>query len=113
LARNPHALIFADVGRNALWFDISRFSTSAVATFGNVGRNVLRGPGLVNLDLSIFRKFVITERVRAEFRFESFNFTNTPHFNNPGTAFGNPNFGQVTTAQADQRSIQFGLKLSF
>jgi hypothetical protein len=105
--------IFGDVGRNALWFEVSRFSTPAVATFGNVGRNVLTGPGLVNLDLSIFRKFVITERVRAEFRFESFNFTNTPHFNNPGTVFGNPNFGQVTTAQADQRSIQFGLKLSF
>lgn len=105
--------IFGAVGRNALWYDVSRFSAPAAATLGNVGRNILTGPGLVNLDLSIFRKFVITERLRAEFRFESFNFTNTPHFNNPGTVFGNPDFGQVTTAQADQRLIQFGLKLSF
>jgi len=105
--------IFGAVGRNALWLDVSKFSAPATATFGNVGRNILTGPGLANLDLSIFRKFAVTERVKAEFRFESFNFTNTPHFNNPGTVFGNPDFGQVTTALADQRLIQFGLKLSF
>jgi hypothetical protein len=78
-----------------------------------VGRNILTGPGLVNLDFSVFRKFNLTERFRLEFRFESLNFTNTPHFNNPGATYGNPGFGQVTTAQADQRQIQFGLKLNF
>jgi hypothetical protein len=67
----------------------------------------------VNLDFSVFRKFRVTERLVGEFRFESFNFTNTPHFNNPGTVFGNADFGQVTTAQADQRLMQFGLKISF
>ena len=84
--------IFGGVGTVGPWFDISTFSAPPTATFGNVGRNVLSGPGLVNIDLSVFRKFVITERMRMEFRFESFNFTNTPHFNNPGAVFGNPGF---------------------
>jgi len=105
--------IFGAVGKHALWFDTSLFSAPATATFGNVGRDILSGPGLVNLDLSLFRNFSITERMKMEFRFESFNFTNTPHFNNPGTVFGNPDFGQVTTALPDQRVVQFGLKLSF
>lgn len=105
--------IFGAVGKEGFWFDTSRFAPPPSATYGNVGRNILTGPGLVNLDFSVFRKFILTERFKLEFRFESLNFTNTPHFNNPGATYGNPGFGQVTTAQADQRQIQFGLKLSF
>ena len=105
--------IFGSVGVRQLWFDTSKFSAPASATFGTSGRNVLSGPGLMDLDFSAFRKFHITERFGLEFRFESLNFTNTPHFINPNTQFGNANFGQVTTAMQDQRQIQFGLKLSF
>ncbi len=101
------------VGRGAFFFDTSNFSAPEPATFGNVGRNISRGPGLVNLDFSVFRSFPLTERIALEFRYESFNFTNTPHFNNPGTTFGNATFGQVTTALQDQRQNQFGLKLMF
>ncbi|MEO7144818.1 MAG: hypothetical protein ABI165_15065, partial [Bryobacteraceae bacterium] len=83
------------------------------ATYGNVGRNILRGPGFANLDFSIFRRFAITERWTAELRLESFNSTNTPHFNNPNTTLGSAGFGQVTTAMADQRLAQIGMKVSF
>jgi hypothetical protein len=108
---NPQ--IFGETGRDRLWFDVSRFSAPPTAVYGNAGRNILAGPGLVNLDFSVFRKFPVGERVNAEFRFESLNFANTPHFNNPGGGFGNPGFGQVTTAMDDQRQIQLGLKVSF
>jgi hypothetical protein len=101
------------IGPGVKWFDTSIFSAPAPATYGTVGRNILSGPGFVNLDLSLFRKFRLTERVGGEFRFESFNFTNTPHFNRPGTTLGNADFGQVTSAIADQRQIQFGLKITF
>jgi hypothetical protein len=74
---------------------------------------VLSGPGFLNLDFSVFRKFPITERHTLEFRMESFNFTNTPHFNNPNMSFGSAGFGEVTTAMQDQRQIQFGMKLIF
>ncbi len=105
--------IFGNVGVGSMWLDVSRFSAPAPNTFGNVGRNILNGPGIVNLDFSVFRKFPLTERFNLEFRMESFNFTNTPHFNNPNMSFGSAGFGQVTTAQQDQRQIQFALKLTF
>lgn len=46
----------------------------------------MRGPGVGNLDLAVFRKFGLTERLNLEFRAEAFNLTNTPHFNNPGAS---------------------------
>jgi hypothetical protein len=105
--------IYGGVGREAFWFDTSMFAAPRPATYGTVGRNILNGPGLVNLDFSVFRKFPIRERLGAELRFESLNFTNTTHFNNPAGGFGNPGFGQVTSALDDQRAIQLGLKISF
>ncbi|MBI4874175.1 MAG: TonB-dependent receptor [Acidobacteria bacterium] len=101
------------VGPGVKYFDISAFSAPASATFGNVGRNILGGPGIVNLDLAVFRKFRITERLGGEFRMESFNFSNTPHFNNPGTTLGSANFGEVQGAAGDQRVFQFAVKIVF
>jgi len=69
------------VGTQTTWFDPSVFRQPAAGTFGSLGRNVLTGPGLGNLDFSIFRKFAVTERFKAEFRVESFNVTNTAKFN--------------------------------
>ncbi len=106
--------IYRAVGKGALWFDTSKFSAPSPATFGTTGRNILSGPGQVNLDFSVFRKFpIIKERLNGELRMESFNFTNTPHFNNPSGDFGGTSFGQVTGAASDQRAIQFALKLQF
>jgi hypothetical protein len=105
--------VLGGIGRGVEWFDTSVFSAPAPDRYGTAGRNLFRGPGLVNLDLSLFRKFRLTERLGGEFRFESFNFTNTPHFNRPGSTLGDADFGAVTTAVADQRQIQFGLKFTF
>ncbi len=106
------------LGSGAYWFDVSNFSAPAAATFGNLGRNILSGPDLVNVDFSVFRKFALTERFELEFRFESLNFFNTPHFDRPITDLTTPNFGRVTTAlvgvtNGDQRQNQFMLKIKF
>ncbi len=110
--------ITGEVGTGTHWFDVSNFSAPAAATFGNLGRNILSAPGLVNVDFSVFRKFSITERIQLEFRFESLNFFNTPHFDPPNTELTNANFGKVTTAltgvtNGDQRQNQFMLKVLF
>jgi len=63
-----------------------------------------------NLDLSLSKAFTLTERLRLQFRAETFNFTNTPAFGQPGTTLNGPGVGQITSA-ADPRRIQFGLKL--
>jgi hypothetical protein len=78
-----------------------------------VGRNTMRGPGVVNMDFSLFRTFKLTERLDMEFRAESFNFTNTPHFNNPNGNVNSADFGKVLSAANDPRSFRFGLRLQF
>ncbi len=104
------------VGSHTQWFERSAFAQPAAGTFGNIGRNAFTGPGLFNLDASIFRRFNLTERWKAEFRAESFNFSNTPKFNNPNGDITSPNFGRVTGAQGapnGPREIQLGLKIIF
>jgi len=109
-----------------LWFDTSVFQQPNVGGlhFGNMGRNNVDGPGLFNLDFGIFRKFPITERWKGEFRFETFNLTNTPAFANPNTQLGSTTFGRVTNTLAGlitnqgvggtgSRIVQMGLRISF
>jgi hypothetical protein len=86
----------------ATWFDTSAFKQPLDADgktphFGNMGRNNLNGPGLFDLDLSLFRKFKITEKVVAELRAETTNFTNTPSFAAPNLTVGDANFGKITS----------------
>ena len=92
--------------------------------FGNSGRNNFSGPGLGNVDFSIFRKFSFTEKVNLEFRAESTNTTNSPAFANPNTTLGDANFGRLTGTLAGlisnqgvggtgPRAINLGLKLTF
>jgi hypothetical protein len=94
------------------WFNTAAFAPNAKYTFGNAGRNILRGPGLVNLDIAAHKSFQITERISAQLRLESFNATNTPALGNPNTVVGNPLFGQITSAGA-ARDNQIGLKILF
>ena len=112
--------IFGNEGPGQKYFDTSVFSAPPSNTFGNVGRNVLHGPHLFNIDFSIFRKFNITERFKLEFRAESYNLSNTPWFDNPDTTFTDAAFGQVTTAQGTQsvkvnmnRNLQGSLRITF
>ena len=91
------------------WFDTSAFVVQPQYTYGNSGRNILFGPGLWNLDLSLHKVFTITERMRLQFRAESFNFTNTPAFGQPAATINALGAGAITSA-GDPRRIQFGLK---
>jgi Carboxypeptidase regulatory-like domain/TonB dependent receptor len=92
------------------WFDTTAFTVQPQYTYGNSGRNILFGPVLRNLDLSLSKSFSITETKRLQFRAESFNFTNTPAFGQPGPTLNGLGVGQITTTAADPRRIQFGLK---
>jgi hypothetical protein len=94
------------------FFNTSAFVANAPFTYGNAARNVLEQPGRVNLDFATFKRFQITERVATQFRFEAFNFLNTPAFNNPNSEVGNVNFARITSA-GRPRNLQFGLKVIF
>jgi hypothetical protein len=97
-----------------VYFDTSAFRVvTGTPRFGTAGRNIVRGPGYGNIDLSVYRTFPITEQFRVEFRTDIFNFTNTPHYNNPSNNISAGNFGQITGAQQDERQFRFGLRLEF
>jgi len=97
------------------WFNISAFAVPAPFTFGNVGRNTLRGNWFKNLDLSFFREFQlpISETSRLESRAELFNSTNTPTWGIPVSSATDTNFGRVFSTRSTERQIQFSLKLYF
>jgi hypothetical protein len=131
----PEVEILGGTGRGTPYFDPFAFANLSTVRgqerFGNTAFNILRGPGLANWDFSIFRRFNVTERWKVEFRAEAFNFTNTPHFANPGTNVANfqpeqtdplrryNGYGEITGVTnlgrdgIDERQIRFGLRLSF
>jgi hypothetical protein len=91
-------------------------STSAANDcYGNVGRNILRGPTWVNLDASLFRSFRLTEQTNLEFRVEAFNFANNPKFNNPNSDASSSSFMYITSTpgNAPARVVRWGLKFLF
>jgi hypothetical protein len=117
---NGSVQIFGGIGPGTLYFDKSKFSAPAPNTFGNLGRNVLHGPGLFDIDASIFRRFPIRERLNLEFRAEAFNLTNTPQYNRPDQVFTDSAFGSVISANGTQsvlvnnsRQLQFSMRLQF
>lgn len=105
----------ANCGRGHLvgCIDPSAFAIPALYTYGNAGRNLFRGPNLVNVDSSLFKNFPIKERLRLQFRAEFFNLLNHPNFSNPSSTFGTAAFGNITSTSTENRDIQFGLRLAF
>jgi hypothetical protein len=106
------------VGDDGTFFDTSAFARVTEVRFGNVGRNTMRGPGVVNLDLSLFRTFTLTKQFHLQFRAEAFNVSNTPHFANPNGNVNSSNFGKVLATQSADalgrsRELRFGLRLNF
>ena len=116
-AQRPNILRDASLPRGERtpdrWFDPSAFSVPAPFTFGNSAANVIEGPGVVNLDVSISRTFRISERVALDFRSEFFNIFNDAHFSFPNTVVNTAPAGSISETASSARQIQFGLKLRF
>ncbi len=104
------------------YFESGAFALPAIGTFGNIGRNALRGPGFAAADFSVFKRTNITERISTEFRVEIFNVFNWDNFANPGTNLNAAtSFGLITNTrngsgapglgQGEPRNAQLALKL--
>ena len=96
----------------AEWFNTAAFAVPAPYSLGNSGRNVVTGPGLANVDLSLQKQWPLRESQFVEMRVDAFNALNHPNFNLPGRILGAANFGVITSAQ-DARELQFALKFVF
>ncbi|MEP6703192.1 MAG: TonB-dependent receptor [Acidobacteriota bacterium] len=106
------ATILGGLGPGQLYFDTSVFTNPDAFTFGNVGRNSLRGPHYINYNATLARTFSLTERFRLQAQMAVFNVTNSPHFNNPVGTFTSGSFGQ-SVSTFGERQIRFGLKFLF
>lgn len=91
-------------------FNTAAFAPNAQYQIGNVGRNTMRERSEFNWDFSAMKDFRLAERLRLQFRFEAFHFTNTPRFGTPGAVVGTNAFGVISGA-GTPRNLQFGMKL--
>ncbi len=94
------------------WFNTAAFAIPATNTYGSAGRNVVTGPGLTALDLSLQKEMPLRERVKLQIRLDVYNSLNHANFNLPGRIFGASNFGVISSA-GDPREMQWALKLLF
>jgi len=107
------------------WFDPNCYTLPAAGTLGNAGRDTIIGPGIVQVDLAVFKDTKvpkISEAFRIQFRAEAYNLFNHPAFGLPGNSMftsaagaRNTAAGVITTlaGNATARQLQFGLKFLF
>ena len=105
-------------GGPSQYFNPNAFIQPLNGTYGNVGRNILQGPSLVETDLSFAKKLALSERFKLQFRAEFFNLLNHTNFNTPNpvvytaaTGGPSPTAGVITSTATTSRQIQLGLKL--
>jgi hypothetical protein len=100
------------------YFNPAAFIQPLPGTYGNAGRNILQGPGLAETDVSLGKKFSLSDRLDLQFRSEFFNVFNHTNFNTPNpvvyasaTGGPSPTAGVITSTSTTSRQIQLGLKL--
>jgi hypothetical protein len=113
---NPNFTGPVIVGKATQWYDPAAFLLPPAGTYGNAGRNILTGPGLTEVDMSLFKNTAITEAIKAQFRVECFNLLNHANLGMPVVSMFSsgqvsPTAGAITYTTTTQREIQFGLKL--
>jgi hypothetical protein len=116
----------APVRTPTCWFNTNAFAVGPYGTYGDAGRDSLRGPGLASFDLSLVRHFTLTERLRLTAEAEAFNLFNRVNFQLPQALVPGPvppsamnqaipggtTFGEIFSANA-ARQIQVSLRLNF
>ncbi len=117
---------YASTGDPLQYLNKAAFSLNPIGTFGNLGRDALRGPGALNIDMAVTRIFAVRERYNLEVRGEAFNVINKVNYLAPASSTGVPgisssginlnansaSFGRITSA-GDPRILQIAMKLSF
>jgi hypothetical protein len=100
------------IGPGAVYYNPNAFAAVTRVGYGTSGRNILRGPGVWNTNLSVIRAFAITEHAKFQFRAEFYNLPNTSQFNPPDTGVTDSNFMQITSSFGE-RNIRFGGRIQF
>ena len=95
------------------YFNTALFNPNAVGTFGDSGKNILREPGVFNIDFALLKNTKIHEHYTLQFRAEFYNAFNDVNFGPPDFTRTDPTFGQILSTAARPRILQFAFKLLF
>jgi hypothetical protein len=95
------------------WFNPAAYTRVTSGTFGNAGRNALRGPGWLSFDMSVQRRIDITGRVNATLRWDAFNLFNRANLGLPDSNIVNATAGTISTLGGDPRVMQLSLRVAF
>jgi hypothetical protein len=117
----PGVPLYLDYGTTGLWLNPAAFTTPAKGTWGNLGRNVLRAPGLFQIDTALSKRIPLRERLALDFGVEAFNIMNHPQLGAPGAnTSSTTSFGRIVSTvnsspvgAGTPREIQFMLRLSY
>jgi hypothetical protein len=106
------------IGNPNQWFNPNAFVLSTPGTWGTLGRGTYTGPGLADVDLSLFKRIAVSEKMNLQFRAECFNIQNRANFGTPNaivfsSGAVSPSAGLISSTVTTSRQIQFGLKLIF
>lgn len=102
----PHSQLISE------WFKTTAFTSNPIGTFGNTGKNVLRGPRFANTDLALLKNTTLHEDISLQFRAEFYNAFNNVNFGMPDGGLLDSGFGQITGARSP-RILQLALKVLF
>jgi len=113
--------LYLDYGATGMWLNPAAFSVPAAGTWGNLGRDVLRAPGLFQVDMAISKKFPVRERFAVEVGVEGFNMLNHPQLAAPSANISSTsNFGHITSpvntspvGAGTPRQLQFLARFAF
>ena len=95
------------------WFNVAAYQLVASGTFGNAGRNQVRGPGWATVDMSLQRRFPVTRQVSATLRWDVFNLFDRANLGLPARNVSASTAGSITTLAGDPRLMQFAVRLDF
>ena len=95
------------------WFRTEAFAQPPPFTFGDAGRNIVQGPGIINTDLSLSKRILVGTGRNLEFRAEVFNAANHPIWGLPNVNLSNAAYGRITSTRIDSRQIQLALRFMF
>ena len=95
------------------WFNVNAFAAPAPGTFGNMGRNVVYGPGLSAVNMSLHKAFAFTERMKLDFSANATNLLNHPSFALPDKAIGPGHIGKITGVSVGSRQMELVAKFIF
>jgi hypothetical protein len=117
----PGVPLYLDYGTTGLWLNPAAFTMPAKGKWGNLGRNVLRAPGLLQIDTALTKRIRITERVAAQIGAQAFNLLNHPQLGVPGSNISSTsNFGRITSpintspaGTGTPRQLQMTVRLAF